>query len=273
MENYRLAALDMDGTLLNSAHALTDYTRGVLRRATSAGRIMALCTGRCLSELRYLLDELDGVSYAIAVNGGRLYDLRARRSMRSLNLPAADAEWILGEAMRCDACHQIILGDESFHDFGGEPMLSHYHMSEYGSLFEAGSTRVNDLEARRREHADEVGKINVFFAGASDKRRFLARLEGRAVSWCDAVTMGVEITPVGATKAQGLRALCELLGVPVSQSMAVGDGGNDLPVMRAAGFSVAMGNAIPEVRAAANAFTDDCDHDGAARAIERFMGV
>ena len=49
------------------------------------------------------------------------------------------------------------------------------------------------------------------------------------------------------------------------------DGGNDLELMRAAGLAVAMGNAIPAVRALAGDVTDDCDHDGAAHAIEKYM--
>jgi hydroxymethylpyrimidine pyrophosphatase-like HAD family hydrolase len=53
--------------------------------------------------------------------------------------------------------------------------------------------------------------------------------------------------------------------------MAVGDGENDIELMRAAGFSVAMGNAVEAVRRAADALTDDCDHDGAAKAVLRYM--
>ena len=49
---YDLAALDMDGTLLNSAHEITPFTRDALNRADAAGKVIALCTGRCLSELR-----------------------------------------------------------------------------------------------------------------------------------------------------------------------------------------------------------------------------
>ena len=53
--------------------------------------------------------------------------------------------------------------------------------------------------------------------------------------------------------------------------MAVGDGNNDIELMRAAGFSVAMGNAVAPVRQVADAVTEDCDHDGAAKAVLRYM--
>ena len=274
MNEYRLAALDMDGTLLNTAHELTPYTREALRRASAAGRIMALCTGRCLSEIRPLLPMLDGVQYAIGINGARLYDLRTQAAMMSVNLSADDAAWILDEAMRYDACRQIILGDQSYHDFARGERLTRCRLDGFAGVFEAGSICVDDLEALRREQPDRVAKINVFLADPADQPRFEAGLarHTRAVFF-DAIVPGVEICAAGATKAQGLRALCARLGVPIEQTMAVGDGGNDLDVMRAAAFSVAMGNAVEPVRAAAHAVTDDCDHDGAAKAIERWMGV
>ena len=55
--------------------------------------------------------------------------------------------------------------------------------------------------------------------------------------------------------------------------MAVGDSDNDVDMLEAAGLAVAMGNAVPRARAAAGVVTDDCDHDGVGRAVERLLGV
>ena len=87
----------------------------------------------------------------------------------------------------------------------------------------------------------------------------------------DSLGVGYEISPPDATKALGLEALCRYLGIPVERVMAVGDGANDVDLMRAAGFSVAMGNAVEEVRALADAVTDDNDHEGAGKAVLRYM--
>ena len=82
---------------------------------------------------------------------------------------------------------------------------------------------------------------------------------------------GFELSPPEASKSKGLEALCRHLGIPLSRTVAVGDGGNDLDLMEAAGFSVAMGNAEDDVRAVADATTEDNDHDGAARAVARYL--
>ena len=79
----------------------------------------------------------------------------------------------------------------------------------------------------------------------------------------------IEIAPAGATKASGLATLCAELGIPMSQVCAIGDAGNDAAMLRAAGLGVAMGNATPEARAAADEVTLTNAEDGFAEFVER----
>ena len=81
----------------------------------------------------------------------------------------------------------------------------------------------------------------------------------------------MEVTDREATKARGLERVCRLLGVDMGQVMAIGDSGNDVSSLRAAGLGVAMGNAPEEVLAAADAVTGTNVQDGAAQAIERYI--
>ena len=69
----------------------------------------------------------------------------------------------------------------------------------------------------------------------------------------------------------GEKALCDVVGMSLEQTMAVGDSSNDMDMLAVAGLAVAMGNSTPEVLAMADAVTEDCDHDGCALAIERYM--
>ena len=80
----------------------------------------------------------------------------------------------------------------------------------------------------------------------------------------------VELNILRANKGEALKQLTDYLGLSMEQVMAVGDGMNDLTMLRMAGVGVAMGNACPEAMAAADAVTADCDHDGVAQAIARF---
>ena len=79
-----------------------------------------------------------------------------------------------------------------------------------------------------------------------------------------------DLTSATADKANGIRAIAEHMGIDISETMAFGDGGNDLTMLRAAGVGVAMGNALDEVKAHADYVTSSVDEDGIANALKHF---
>ena len=81
----------------------------------------------------------------------------------------------------------------------------------------------------------------------------------------------IEVMPLGIEKAASLELLLRTQGLFAKNLMACGDGWNDLPMIRFAGLGVAMGNAVPQVKAAADYVTADNDHDGVGLAIEKFI--
>ena len=132
---------------------------------------------------------------------------------------------------------------------------------------------VDDISSYVDAHAAEICKFNLHHVSQESLEATLRALEGLPLQLAKGESITVEVTPRGVTKALGLTWLSDHLGIGLEETIVVGDGDNDMGVLRAAGLAVAMGNAIPEIRAAADAVTDDCDHDGVAKAIERFMGV
>lgn len=267
---YALAALDMDGTLLNTAHAVTPWTAAALTRAAEAGGVIALCTGRCMSELWAHLRELPGVSYVIGESGACLYDVKAGRTLHQITFPDDVALAILKMAREYDLCVQFFIKGQSYMQFEGADALRPYHLADFAEELKAGALTEPDpyTLAQKLGH---VEKINLYLSSAADKPEIQKRLSGYDLFLADAIGLGWEISLPQASKSAGLARLCEHLGIPISATMAVGDGGNDVDLMRAAGFAVAMGNADAAVRAAADAVTEDNDHDGAAKAILRHM--
>ena len=268
---YRLAALDMDGTLLNTAHAITPRTKRTLARCAEAGKLIALTTGRCLSELTEYLETVPGIAYVIGENGACVYDPAKREMLFQIAMDDADVDYILEAARDLDVRLQVFIGNQSYMQAGDEATFERCHILDFLSVFRAGSVFVEDMEALCRESRGSVEKVNLYFVDAADKAVFSDRMAGRGVAVSDSIGLGCECSPLSATKAAGLHALCDALGLPIAQTLAIGDGGNDLDLMAAAGFSVAMGNAIEAVRALADAVTDDCDHDGCARALEKYL--
>ena len=106
---------------------------------------------------------------------------------------------------------------------------------------------------------------------SAERAKFLARVQDVRAWVVPCESAGVEINAIGADKGSGLQALCRCLNIPISATIAIGDSENDRPLLRDAGLPLAMGNAIADVKAAARYVMPDCDHDGVAEAIERFL--
>ena len=270
-DSYSLVALDMDGTLLDSNHRISDHTLEILRRASAAGKHVVLSSGRCLNELREYLAAGPGIRFVICENGACVHDIDLNRRIRQLYLPEGDVRDILEMSVSMDACRQCFLDNHSYVECTNEDDLYRYHIHDFASVFRTSSTYVSDLNATSAEKALPFEKINLYFSTDSERAHCRQLLAGRPLLLADSIGLGLEISPLGASKSDGLRALCDHLGIPLSQTIAVGDGGNDIDLLEAAGLAVAMGNAIPQVRAVADVVTEDCDHDGAALAIERLM--
>ena len=79
------------------------------------------------------------------------------------------------------------------------------------------------------------------------------------------------MTLAGVTKASAIDVLCEFLGVPLSETVAIGDGGNDIEMVKHAGCGIAMGNSVEGLKTVADHVTEPIDEDGLAKAFERWV--
>ena len=115
-----------------------------------------------------------------------------------------------------------------------------------------------------------VEKVNLLCIPEDKRDAVLEKLKALTVSSVWSSHNCMEITPEKADKGRGLETACRLLHIPVEHTMALGDSGNDIAMLRQAGLGVAMGNAPDFVKAAADVISDRYDEDGAAKAIERW---
>ena len=86
-----------------------------------------------------------------------------------------------------------------------------------------------------------------------------------------AESTSLECSAKGIDKGVGLKKLCEHLGLPLEQTIAVGDADNDTMALKTAGLSIAMGNATEPIKALADVIVADCDHNGCAEAIDKYL--
>ena len=271
MEEYQLIALDIDGTLLNSKLELTPGNRAAIRRAAKAGKHVVLSTGRCLSEIRDIVEDVPEIRYMVCENGSCVYDRKYDHTLHVAPIPPKEIRYILDIMKGERAAIQVFHENQSYFNQPDENFVDACKVSAYRETFRR--TAVFDVKLFDDYGARpfRIEKMNLYFEDAGSLERVHALLAKRPLKLALSFGYMLEIVSEHADKGWGLRELCGHLRIPIESAIAVGDSMNDIEILRAAGFSAAMGNACPEAKAAAHIVAPDCDHDGAAWVIENYL--
>ena len=269
----KMIGLDLDGTLLTEKKKLTDANKIALEKAWRSGAHIVPVTGRPLTGIPKEVMELPFIKYVITSNGAVTTDRVKGEAIRERYMTIETAEAVLRAAHGEDTILEYFAKGYGFHNeatrnllwkrFEGTPILNYLEQSRkkvedfYGSL-RACSVGIENLSVMctSREARDMV----IEKLGGIDRIRII-------LPW----KTDIEIVSSNADKGEALLALAEGLGLGRDEVMAMGDGCNDIGMMKAAGLSVAMGNSTGEVLEAADFSTLDNDHDGVAHAIEQFV--
>lgn len=263
---YKLIAADMDGTLLDSNGQIADKTLQTIRRVADAGILFTVCTGRPIQGVDKYNGLLKLKGPAITYNGAVIVDMESRRTLFEQGLLRNDAGKIIELGLEYDTTMCIWSGgrlygnklNERIHDYkklsGVEPVLA----ENFGELLDQGITKIlwyDDEERIRKVLKDFSAELFTEVTCCTSKPDFLEFFNRKA------------------SKGKALKKIGELYGIRREEMIAIGDGLNDLDMIRYAGLGIAMGNGDAEVRKQAQFVTDTNDEDGVRKAIERFIGT
>ena len=265
--SYRLIALDLDGTLLNSRKEVPPEAVDAVRAVCAAGKTVVFDTGRAVSELDEQTAALPEVRYAVFASGAGLYDIKEKKAFGLRSLSAGLIRKILAAARAKDLMPQFVLPGADVIQASHMENLEHYHMGVYRPMYEKAMTLVPDIYAFADTCREPFLKINLYHADPEERVRTRAQLESPDLALVYSEVSSLECSPKGVDKGSGLKNLCGLLGIPMAECIAVGDADNDIEMLRAAGLGVAMGNAADHVKTAADRVVSDLDHGGCAEAI------
>lgn len=273
MPDIRLITLDLDDTLLNSDKRISAGNEAALRRAAAAGVEVVPASGRFYDAFPEPVRRLDFVNYVIAVNGAEIRDLRTGETIARAELPLAQALEVMAYLDTLPVIYDCYMGGwgwmtEALQNRAGEfAPNEHYRLM----LLQKRSP-VPELKAFLREKGRDVQKIQLFVQPPEKKPALMEELRRRfpALIVTSSISNNIEINAPAADKGTALGTLAAHLGFTSAQTMAFGDQLNDLSMITAAGVGVAMGNAVPELKAAADYVTADCNADGVAAAVLKF---
>lgn len=273
MENIRLLALDLDGTLLNSKKELPEENLKALWRAAEAGIEIVPATGRFFGAIPEQIRNLPFLRYAITINGAKVYDCKNRCAVTEANIPMAQAAQIMDQLDQLPLIYDCYVKDRAWADRKNWDQMEN-HITDENVLKMVHRTR-QPVENFREFISGEasVQKITAFISDQELRQRLLEQLAEQfpSIIVSSSLPGNVEINQIGANKGQALLQLAQTLGIPREHTVAVGDDLNDLPMIRSAGLGIAMGNAHPSLKEAAAFVTDTCDNWGVAKAIDQLL--
>lgn len=259
---FKLVAVDVDGTILASGGRVSEVNARAVAEAMAMGVQVVLVSGRPPYGMDYASERLGLRGYQIACNGALALDVRSGEVFYDRPLPDGDA----AQAVMLAREHGLYLSYYAGPHWYVERECEEMRL-EQAALGNA-PVIVPDLLEADLPAPEKVLILSV--ADPEGLRRFYEeatlRLPDTNVHYSGVAS--VEIVHAQASKGAALAVLTEKLGLRPEQVMAIGDNFNDLSMMEFAGLAVAVGNAPPEVQAAADLVVAPCEGDGVAEAIE-----
>lgn len=259
----------MDGTLLRSDKTVDPQTADDIRAALKAGIQTAYCTGRGTAEMQDTFRELPMIRYAVLTSGAVIYDRAEDRFIFRNGVGHPYIEQIVETAARYAAMPHFLTDRESIIAEADLSHMADFHMGIYQPMFQNITRQVGNMIGEGMNHST-IAKINIYFRSAEDRQAGYEVLLHLPLQVTLSENTTLELTAPGTNKGSGLKRLADHLQIPLPQTAAIGDNYNDIDMLKAAGFSAAMGNAPAEVRELCDHVTADNDHNGAGRAV-RFI--
>lgn len=256
----RLAAFDLDGTLLNSEHKLAAKNREALQALAANDILVVLVSGRMHRSIQPISDQIGLENPIISYNGAMVRHATTGEVYHHTPVPADYAMAVVNDCVEQNLHLNFCLNDE---------------------LYVAERNAWSDLyETRTGVPATSVGNLREL-AGETPTKMLLIHtpeklqplLECFQTNYAKKLYVTqtqaeyIEFMNPAVTKGRALTALANQFNIPMNTVVAFGDSYNDESLLKTAGFGIAMANAVPPIRACADHITTTNDDNGVAKAV------
>ncbi|MBO5888909.1 MAG: HAD family phosphatase [Clostridia bacterium] len=265
MKKYKVIVSDYDGTLVNDNKEITPKTLKAINDFVSRGGIFIVCTGRMTTGIDHYLKDYNLNCLLASYNGGELINL-------------VNGEVLYSHPIDTNTCYKVF---KLFEELG---IMGHcYDKGTFVS--KRGDKRIDFYQKMQgtepiivdkiSDYIKENGVTSVKLLAFDDKEILDKHYKTVKESFPSLEVIRsndeqIDINIKGVTKGNAIKLIAERLNIGVEDILAVGDAGNDIPMLKVAGFSVAMGNASEEIKNICDAVTLDNNSDGIAHLIEKY---
>lgn len=270
-KNKKVLFLDMDGTTLDDEKQISKENLDALRRVTQAGHEVVITTGRTDSSAAHIrrvygLNQI-GCRYMIAYNGAAILDCETGKLLFSRKLSMEYVKELIDAARREDLYIHTYADDRVLTERRDE------NLAVYLKRTSMEAQVVPDMKLALKQQPYKLLAVDV--KNPDRLHAFLAKQADWAKGKVDmyfSCREYLEMVSEGVSKGAALLRFCELMDIPVQNTIAAGDECNDLSMIQAAGTGCAVANAQEEVKAAADYVTqNDNNHSAIAEIVEKFI--
>lgn len=263
-KNFKILISDFDGTLFRTDKTVSKANLDAINAFKARGGIFAVCTGRMTAGIELVLKNLGYKGLFVSFNGAEIVD--TEKGVLYSNKIKNDLLYKVTKFIEDRGVYVQAYPDNKL-------LISKYNENTefYLSFNKVEFIVKNPIHEYIKESGVESAKILIF----DDPEKIdgiLGDLRGNfpELEVVRASDKMVEITNKGVLKSDGIKRLSEIYNVPVSEIIAMGDAGNDVSMLRAAGLGIAVGNASDEVKAASDLVVPSCDEDAVKYVIENY---
>lgn len=269
----RLVVCDMDGTLLDHDKSISMENRAAIRLAREQGIAFSVCTGRIQTMTEYYLKDLELETPVITANGALIWDPAERKTLWGLPMDESEVRKILYFCQKHSLDYCALTMETSYFS---KDNVRRQRFEQYNSIAEANGFHPMKVSEFDEDFSCLKGKkvykmliYEVKEGQGKSAREFLDTL--KETGYTSSEERLLDIAHRSVNKGYGLVKLAELLDIPLDSVCAMGDYENDIPMLRASGFPVAMGNGCEAIKKEAAFVTRSNEESGVAWAMEQFL--
>lgn len=261
---YKLIAADIDGTLVNNKREITPKTKRKIHEAIERGVIFAISSGRPVQGVQLITRQLEVDIPVITYNGAMVITGESRKIIYSCPMKDEDVRQVEKLGKERNTTIAIWADNELYVNRIDERAANYGQLSGTEAILYDNVEKLIDKGVSKILWYDEVERINAF-------QKELKNILNPTINCHTSQPFFLEFVDVDASKAIALEKLGEYYGISREEMIAVGDGFNDLSMIEYAGLGVAMENAPPEIKQAADFVTLSNENDGVAYVIDKFI--
>ncbi|MBU5593008.1 HAD family hydrolase [Clostridium sp. MSJ-4] len=261
--------IDLDGTLLRSDKTVSDVNKESIRKAINKGNKVFIVTGRPYCFSKYLAKEIHKDIEVISFNGA-FYD---KGKDIIINYISNEALIEAIDILKHSNCKSFFKGKNLFYtieDYDDRFLYDNINDKVSDELKVKSYTNLSWDEIAH--NAKDIIKILVYSYDKKEVDKISIKLQNiKGLTISSYMDISIDITSEDIHKGRAVKDVMNYYGINKSEIVAIGDSENDIPMLKEAGYSIAMGNAKEEIKEICNMITLSNDEDGVSYAIESII--